>query len=271
VDEADGLDLLRSHALRSVFNSGHKRGGGVSRFVSGWSQRFPTFAPMAIAAIGMLPLPLLHRSIAINMQRSSAQLRRLDEADPAFFRVRQAVRDWAAEVQVASEPEMPPSLRNRAADNWRPLLSIADSFGYGESARAAAIALSADRLDEDAGVRLLADIRTIFQVCEIDRIASAVLVEQLIQLDDGQWGEFRGPDDNRAPRKLTQPQLAQLLRPFGINSRTIWPLRRGLGDKSSRGYLRSQFEAAWRAYCPQADTPASSKIIQLLRSSGGTI
>ena len=84
VDEADGLDLLRSHALRSVFNSGHRRGGAVSRFVGGWSRRYPTFAPLAIAAIGMLPLPLLHRSIVINMQRSAAQLRRLDEADAAF-------------------------------------------------------------------------------------------------------------------------------------------------------------------------------------------
>jgi hypothetical protein len=179
---------------------------------------------MAIAAIGMLPLPLLHRSIAVNMQRSGVQLKRLDEADPAFSWTRQAIRDWAAKVQLAAEPEMPPSLRNRAADNWRPLLSIADSFGYGESARAAAIALNADRLDEDVGVRLLVDVRTIFQAHEIDRIASATLVKELIGLDDGQWGEWRGLNDDGPPHKLTQPQLAQLLRPFGIKSRTIWPL-----------------------------------------------
>jgi hypothetical protein len=267
VDEADGLDLLRSHALRSVFNSGHRRGGAVSRFVGGWSRRYPTFAPLAIAAIGMLPLPLLHRSIVINMQRSAAQLRRLDEADAAFAWTRKAIRDWAAKVKLTPDPEMPPSLRNRAADNWRPLLSIADSFGYGEAARAAATALSTDRLYEDVGVQLLADVRTIFQARGIDRIASAAVVEQLIGLDEGQWSEWRGPNDDRPPRKLTQPQLAQLLRPFGINSRTIWPLRRRLGDKSSRGYVRSQFEQAWAAYCPSADTPTqSSKIIRLLRS-----
>jgi hypothetical protein len=63
----------------------------VSRFVGGWSRRYPTFAPLAIAAIGMLPLPLLHRSVVVNMQRSSAQLRRLDEADPAFRWARQAI------------------------------------------------------------------------------------------------------------------------------------------------------------------------------------
>jgi hypothetical protein len=270
VDEADGLDLLRCRELRSVFNSGHKRGGAVMRFVAGWSQRYRTFAPMAIAAIGMLPLPLLHRSIVINMQRSGVQLRRLDEADPAFAWARQAIRDWAAKVQFAPEPEMPPSLRNRAADNWRPLLSVADSFGYGEAARAAAEALSADRPDEDPGVVLLTDIRTVFQVNGGDRMASSALVEALVQLDDGMWHEWRGPHDDRYPRKLSQPELSNLLRPFGIRPKTIWPIRRQPGDKSSRGYLRSQFEAAWRAYCPQADTPSSSKIIPILRSSGTT-
>jgi Protein of unknown function (DUF3631) len=113
----------------------------VSRFVGGWSRRYPTFAPFAIAAIGMLPLSLLHRSIVINMQRSAAQLRRLDEADAAFAWTRTAIRDWAAKVKLTPDPEMPPSLRNRAADNWRPLLSIADSLGYGEAARVAATAL----------------------------------------------------------------------------------------------------------------------------------
>jgi hypothetical protein len=240
------------------------------RFVAGWSRRYRTFAPMAIAAIGMLPPPLLHRSIVINMHRSGVQLRRLDEADPAFSWARQAIRDWATKVQLAPEPVMPSSLRNRAADNWRPLLSIADSFGYGEPARAAAVALSADRPDEDPGEVLLTDIRTVFQVEGADRIASATLVKELIGLDDGQWGEWRGLNDDGPPRKLTQPQLAQLLRPFGIKSRTIWPLGRQPGDKSSRGYLRSQFEAAWHAYCPQADTPSSSKIIPILRSSGAT-
>ena len=50
---------------------------------------------------------------------------------------------------------MPPALRNRAADDWQVLISIADSLGYGEDARAAAVALTADHPDEDAGVVLL--------------------------------------------------------------------------------------------------------------------
>jgi Protein of unknown function (DUF3631) len=264
VDEAEGLDLAHDNVLRSVFNSGHRRGGSINRFVGGRPQRYRTFAPLAIAAIGLLPLPLLHRSVVISMQRSSAQLKRLDEASVVFHLARRGIQKWSASVQLTRDPEMPPALRNRTADNWRVLISIADRLGYGEDARAAAVALSADRPHEDAGVVLLTDIRSIFQARKIDRIPSAALVEELVGLGDGWWAEFRGVNDDRPPRKLSQSELAQLLRPFGINSRTIWPVRRRPGDKSSRGYLRSQFEATWQSYCPSPDTPTQpSKIIQL--------
>src|SRR5271166_5742173 len=56
VDEGDNLGLLNNRVLRSVFNSGHRKGGGVGRFVGGWSRKYLTFAPLAVAAIGMLPL-----------------------------------------------------------------------------------------------------------------------------------------------------------------------------------------------------------------------
>jgi hypothetical protein len=264
IDEADGLDLSRNHVLRSVFNSGHRRGGCVSRFVGGRSRKYPTFAPLAIAAIGTLPLPLLHRAVLINMQRSAVPLKRFDGRDTALIWLRRAISAWARDARLDEDPDVPPTLRNRVADNWRVLLSIADSFGHGEAARAAALALSADRLDEDQGVRLLTDIRTIFDARGADRMASAALLEALIKLYDGEWGEWRGVNGDRQPRKLTQPQLAQLLRPFRICPKTIWPVQRQASDRSRRGYLRSQFEAAWDAYCPRGDTPTQpSKIIRL--------
>ena len=49
---------------------------------------------------------------------------------------------------------------------------------------------------------------------------------------------------HRPPRKLTQGELARLLRPFGIRPKTIWPAQRRPGDKSRRGYGRAQFAAA---------------------------
>jgi hypothetical protein len=267
VDEADNLGLLNNNVLRSVFNSGHRRGGAISRFVGGVSRKFPTFAPLAVAAIGMLPLPLLHRAVVVNMQRAGGPaLKPLEELSPYFPAARDEIQKWAATCSLARDPEMPPSLHNRAADNWRVLLSIADDLGHGEDARAAAVALSADRPDEDPGEVLLADIRTIFLARGIDRIASAALVEALLVLDDGMWADWRGPHDNRSPRKLNQSDLAGVLRPFGIRPRTIWPVPRPPGAKSFRGYLREWFEAAWAAYCSAADTAThTSKIINLPR------
>jgi Protein of unknown function (DUF3631) len=172
IDEADGLDLTRNNVLRSLFNSGHRRGGSINRFVSGRPQRYRTFAPLAVAAIGMLPLPLLHRSVVINMQRSAAPLRQLDGASLVFRIMRAAIEKWAASCSLVADPETPSPLRNRAADNWRVLLSIADDLGYGEKARSAAVTLSANRPDEDPGVTLLGDIRTVFQARGADRITS---------------------------------------------------------------------------------------------------
>ena len=250
VDEADNLGLLNNRVLRSVFNSGHRRGGSVGRFVGGWPRKFATFSPLAVAAIGAtetLPLPLLDRSLIINMQRfapseNQPELKLLDDLDPAFPAVRQEIQKWAEGCQLAPDPAIPPELRNRAADNWRPLLSIADNLGYGSAARAAAIELNANCPDEDAGVTLLADIRIIFSVCGVDRIASLALVEALRGLDDGRWNDWRGRNDDRSPRKLTQGELSRLLRPFGIRPKTIWPARRQPGDRSAKGYLRVDFE-----------------------------
>src|SRR5262249_1262563 len=108
---------------------------------------------------------------------------------------------------------------------------------------------------------------TVFLGLGVDRITSAALVEALLDLDDGMWADWRGPNDNRPTRKLNQSELARLLRPFGIRPKTIWPAQRRPCDKRFRGYLRAQFETAWAAYCPTADTPTHpAKIIHLARS-----
>jgi Protein of unknown function (DUF3631) len=260
LDEGDNLGLLNNGVLRAVFNSGHRRGGSIDRFVSGRPRRYPTFAPLAVAAIGMMPLPLLHRSIIVNMQRSSAQLERFDGDGAAFAASREQIAKWAATCSLARDLEMPPSLHNRAADNWRVLLAIADDLGHGEDARAAAVARSANRPDEDIGVTLLADIRTVFLMRGIDRIASSALIEALLELEDGQWGEYRGVNDDHPPRKLRQAELARMLRTFRIRPRTI----RLTGAKTARGYWRSQFEQAWAAYCPAGDTATQAKGIRHL-------
>jgi hypothetical protein len=153
-------------------------------------------------------------------------------------------------------------------DNWRPLLTIADACGddWGAAARKAAVAMSSGQ-DEDAVVMLLDDIRQIFDARKVDRIASAALIAALLAMDDAPWGEWRGIRHDRQPRKLSQSELAALLAPFGIRPRSIWPPRRKLESKSAKGYLRRDFEKAWRAYCGSpAGTPAQPSLVRQLRA-----
>jgi hypothetical protein len=269
IDEVDNHELWRNRSLRTLFNSGHFRDGATTRFIDGRTRRFSTFAPLAVAAIGMLPLPLMSRSVVINMRRNrNTALKRLNRHDPAFAAAREQIRRWVATCSLNLSPDMPIELRNRETDNWRILLSIADDLGYGKQARVAAIELTVNRPDEDPGVTLLRDIRTIFEALGVDRITSLALALALVELPDAPWCEWRGPNDDKSARRLSQGELARLLKPFVIKPRTIWPLNRTPGDKSSRGYLRSSFEEAWSSYLDEeADTATQPSNIRYLGSS----
>jgi hypothetical protein len=276
LDEVDNLDLPKNPILRTVINSGHQCDGTISRCQGNQVVSFSTFAPLAVAAIGKpphpLPLPILHRCIAIPMERTpmtSEELARFDpKATPKQKQdcetVFQETFEWARHCRLNLDPPMPEELRNRAADNWRALLSIADACNpaWGKAAREAAVALSKG-LDEDLSVRLLGDIRGIFdRRPRIDRLPSAAIVAELVDLADGRWSEWRGLQDDRMPRRLTQGGLALTLAPFGIRPKTIWPPHRGATDKSEKGYRREQFERAWASYCD--GTPAQRSNIRHL-------
>jgi Protein of unknown function (DUF3631) len=181
IDEADNLGLADNQALKSTLNSGHRKGGRVTRM----GKTYSTFTPMAIAAIGALPLPTMHRSVVIQMTRATRKLRRYEESDLQDLHIAYSMsRDWARSVRLNPDPELPEVLRNRPADNWRPLISIADAFGpaWGDKAREAAIEFSKGYLDEDLAIVLLKDIRKAFP--EVPYYPSAYLVAALAASED---------------------------------------------------------------------------------------
>jgi hypothetical protein len=100
----------------------------------------------------------------------------------------------------------------------------------------------------------------------VDRIASASLVEALLDLDGAPWAEWRGVEDDQQPRKLTQATLASLLKAFHIRPRSIWLARRTADSNSRKGYYTADFEAAWQAYCPRDGTPAQPNVFKILRN-----
>jgi putative DNA primase/helicase len=248
IDEADSF-AKDNEELRGILNSGHtKAAGNVIRNVDHKPRRFSTWAPKAIATIRILADTLEDRAIIVRLQRKAPgakveRLRRRDNADFAALRS-QAAR-WAADnfdKLVDPDPKMP-DLNDRAADNWRPLLAIADLAGgtWPEEARRAACLLSGEEQGA-IGVGLLRDIRSVFG--DDDVIRSSDLVAKLTADPERPWAEWR------YGRPLTQKQLAGLLAPFHIISLTVHPP--GLPD--GKGYRRTDFEEAWAAYCPGQNT-----------------
>src|SRR5262245_18830071 len=67
IDEADNLEVSAKGALRAVLNSGYRKGGSVRRGTGRQRRKYQTFAPIALAAIGVLTLPLMSRSIVVHM------------------------------------------------------------------------------------------------------------------------------------------------------------------------------------------------------------
>src|SRR5262249_8428671 len=136
VDEADTF-LYDNNELRGVLNSGHRKGGTVLRTVGDDQEprAFATSSPCAIALIGDLPDTLNDRAVTVDLKRRLAKERirpfRPDRAGHLDELARKAAR-WAHDhggAIAAADPAMPPGIVNREADNWRPLLAIADAAG----------------------------------------------------------------------------------------------------------------------------------------------
>jgi hypothetical protein len=164
---------------------------------------------------------------------------------PVLLQAHDACQKWAARCTLSLEPEMPEGFIGRRADNWRPLLSIADDFGRGEEARAAAAKLGSSRQWENPRITLLNDIKTVFNMYSADRlITKTELIPGLERLEESLWAGWTGENDAGAPHLITQGDLGRMLKHFGIRSKNIWPPQRGAESKCESGYYRNQFEKA---------------------------
>jgi putative DNA primase/helicase len=187
--------------ILAILNSGHRFGGQVIRTVGDDHEPriFRTHAPVVIALIGGAPGTLDDRSVHIRLRRKHSGERadrfRNDRTQPLQSLARRA-RRWSEDRRpdvAVRDPDMPEDMFNRAADNWRPLLAIADVVGGDWPTRARAAAVHSAALEKDDGQRimLLADIRSIFQMSEVDRISSDQLVTDLCQFEEHPWLDYK--------------------------------------------------------------------------------
>jgi Protein of unknown function (DUF3631) len=261
LDELDALlqgDKEMSEALRGILNSGFQADGAFTRMVGVGTAMtaadFSTFCPKAMAGIGNLPDTVADRSITIRLERSPRgacekfRPRGMGVKNKQFRTELEAIKSragaWAAEHKkklADAEPECPPEFSDRQQDIAEPLLAIADLVGgeWPTLARSALGTLFASKAAEDPSVRvrLLRDIREVFDAEQADKMASDDLVRKLGEIETSPWGEWR------LGKAMTARALAKELTPFGIAPRTI-----RLDDGTKKGYLREALLPVWNLY-----------------------
>jgi hypothetical protein len=218
---------------------------------------FRTFCAKAIAGIGRLPDTVADRAIIISLKRrmpsEPCERLRRSVADAEAMPLRAMLTTWATanlDVLREAQPDIPGTLDDRAVDGWEVLIGLADVAGgeWPRRARVAALALSCGdaREDESSGVRLLADIRAVFEDRGVDRLPSAEISRALGGLEEAPWGDLRG-------KPLDPRGLARRLRPFGVRPTTI-----RIGEETAKGYTREHFGDAWGRYLPPVCIPVST-------------
>jgi hypothetical protein len=249
IDEADSF-MSSAEGLRNVLNSGFEMSGTVKR-----AQRegddfqpvaFRSFAPAAIASIGNLPETIMDRSIPLHLRRKLAT-ERVESIRPfreALKELQGEIAAWAetADLTQHQDPSIPGDFNDRQADISVPLLAIADLAGreWPDRMRKALSELFASNETESLSGILLADIRSIFNQTQADKLPSSELCERLDDMEDRPWPDFSHG------HRITPPQMARLLKPFGISPRDI----RIDGKAGIKGYLQAHFMDAWSRYLP---------------------
>jgi hypothetical protein len=261
IDEADTF-LAGNDQLRGILNAGYTRStafvlraasqsslpaGAEPAEAFGKVSRFSCWCPKVIARIGRLPATLADRCILLHMQRKTINegCERIKNLGASVLgrKCARFVLDHS-ELIARAEPSSPPSLNDRAADIWEPLLVLADLAGahWPVAARQAAIALSASPHESNPAASLLLDVAISFFEKNTDRIFTRTIVDRLNAITDRPWMEFT----NGKP--ITDCWLSKQLRPYGIRSKTL-----RIGEYQAKGYLMDDCREVFLRYIPKSE------------------
>ena len=253
VDEVDTFFKFNEE-INGVLNASHERDGSFVLRVEGDNhqlKKFCVWCPKILAGIGRRKDTLEDRSITIEMRRKlledTVEKLRLNN-DDSFEQIRQKAARWAKDNKnelFEKCPQLPDELNDRAADNWTPLVAIADFIGGSlpDRARRASLKLSENGTtseDDALGIILLGDIKRYFDSKNTDRISSEVLCIYLNEMEGKPWPEYKNG------QHISKNQIARLLKPFDIKPKSI----RTDDGKTPKGYLSEQFKDAFSRYCP---------------------
>lgn len=254
IDEADTLPK-ENDQLRGLLNAGHTRDSAIvirTEEVNG--EYTPVvhkcFGAIALAGIKLekkLPGTVLSRGILIQLRKKKRDekthsIRRANKKDSR--RIQQQLARFGADFADKFEKMEPQldELDNRDADNWEPLIAIAMLCGSEWEARIrlAATALTADSNSESIDIRLLRDIKAVFESKKASELTTAELIDGLSKIDTAPWRSFSKGGC------ISARHLADRLEPFGV--RPIQLGRSRIYDKNPRGYRLDDFNDTFERY-----------------------
>lgn len=200
---------------------------------SAWTYgRFGVFGPLCFAWLvrrgEQVAQTIADRSITIELRRKmkSETVTRLRSNRTGHLtklgrRAAKWVDDNRAKLRDA-DPELPDELNDRAQDNWRPLIAIADAMSseFGKRAREGAKVISVESViaDDDMSLLALADANMIFESRQAEAMrdekkpviamTSEALVRALNDMQDRPWNKWRKGEP------MTKHSLARLFKKF---------------------------------------------------------
>lgn len=268
IDTVFGPQAKENEEIRGLLNAGHRVGAVAGRCVVRGkiieTEEIPAYCAVAMAGLGDLPDTILTRSVIVRMRRRAAgervePYRRRVEAGTGHD-LREQLAAWADTVRdcVADAwPEMPDGIEDRDSDVWEPLLAVADAAGgdWPERARVASVTLVSDAKEStpSLGIRLLADLRDVFDKEGAPTMSTEDVISGLLKRDEAPWGELVGG------KPLNARGLARRLGEYGIKSKTV-----RIGPTTAKGYSRDDLWDAWSRYLPlppqESDTSVTSDI-----------
>jgi hypothetical protein len=260
-DEADAVWNKRGRDdnhedLRALLNAGYKRGATIPRCTGPQFEvtHFDAYAAVALAGLGQLPDTIMSRSVIIKMRRRAPNenvepFRSRRHAD-AGHELRDRLAGWALAVGVETGeawPEIPAGVEDRNEEIWEPLLAVAEAAGgaWPQKAKEACVFLvkAASTREQSLGIRLLADLRTIFSGSDDRKLSTDFIIDSLKSshsglADDAPWADLNGDGINAR-------KLAKLLKEYGITSKKI-----RVNDATMMGYTHGDLLDAWQRYLP---------------------
>jgi hypothetical protein len=248
--------------VQGILNEGYRRDGVFTKCdgKNNELRDFAVYCPKCFAGIGnLLHDTTASRSVRIEMRRKIAsehvELFDTEEAERDAAPIRVSIERWAKSVPRALRGFRYGQVKGwdgRQNDTARPLLAIAMLAGRAWHDRVLSALRIAFKTNAEAtesfGTMLLSDVRDCFEQKNTDRVTTADLLEHLHQLDERPWQAWGFKHEPMRPH-----QLAKEVHKYRISPRQI-----RVGDRTVKGYLRVEFEDAWRRFCLSGTTKAET-------------